>query len=236
VRSGPDIPARKLAPWPGAAAKDRSAAGAAGLAAGSAPARGVCCSRGERTLVGDEVGLIDPPVLHVATQGALDNQSEGAAVVDRVVDGLSRGGAGRCLLFVQAVDGGDSRGTQLLGQVVFELLYLGQPRLQLGGGQSVTQRPLQHGLIAQQLLHLLLGGGGGAAGTGRGGTSVGGLQAVQGADQVAGGDEVDGQLALDQALAEGHVVELLRAVTELGDEVGLQLPHDGVEFVDKDLV
>jgi hypothetical protein len=60
--------------------------------------------------------------------------------------------------------------------------------------------------------------------------------AQQGADEIAGGHEVDGQLALDRALTPGHVVELLRAIAELGDEVGLQLPQDGVELIEEDVV
>ncbi|MGA7462201.1 MAG: hypothetical protein WBW69_18360 [Candidatus Korobacteraceae bacterium] len=64
----------------------------------------------------------------------------------------------------------------------------------------------------------------------------GNLFAHEGADEVAGRNEVNGQLALDEALAPGYVVEFLRAVAELGDEVGLQLPVDEGELVDKDVV
>ena len=83
---------------------------------------------------------------------------------------------------------------------------------------------------------LLLGGGNGIVAGSRSSRAGGGdLFAHERGDEVAGGNIVDGQLALDQALAIGYVVELLGAVTELGDEVGLQLPHDGVELIEKDV-
>lgn len=55
---------------------------------------------------------------------------------------------------------------------------------------------------------------------------------VQGADEIARRDEVDDQLALDQALAVGHVVELRGAVTELGDQVVAEIPVDDLELID----
>ena len=58
----------------------------------------------------------------------------------------------------------------------------------------------------------------------------------QGSDQVARRYEVEDQLALDQALAVGHVVELGGAVAELGDQVVAEIPLDRLEFVDEDVV
>ena len=58
----------------------------------------------------------------------------------------------------------------------------------------------------------------------------------QGSDKITRRDEVEDQLALDQALAVGHVVELGGAVAELGDQVVAEIPLDGLELVDEDAV
>ncbi len=58
----------------------------------------------------------------------------------------------------------------------------------------------------------------------------------QGSEKITRGDEVEDQLALDQALAVGHIVELGRAVAELGDQVIAEIPLDGLKLVNEDAV
>ena len=68
------------------------------------------------------------------------------------------------------------------------------------------------------------------------GRRVSRCRTVQGADEVSRRDEIDDQLALDQALAVGHVVELRGAITELGDQVVAEIPVDDLKLVDEDAV
>jgi hypothetical protein len=68
------------------------------------------------------------------------------------------------------------------------------------------------------------------------GRRVSRCRTVQGAEEVSRRDEIDEQLALDQALAVGHVVELRGAVTELRDQVVAEIPVNDLKLVDEDAV